>query len=122
MLRILLDFSLKANYKSNRFSKTLPKKSFKFVLSSKNNIVAFNLGFMLLPAKVDSIWEKQSCKRYTLEACDPGYVKIVLALLTKVVAFYIRAIIVQVEVLGSKDLIPRCNILFAIFFSLNKQF
>lgn len=55
VLKIPLDFSLDASYKSNRFSKTLPEKSLEFVSSGRNGIIAFNLGLVLLLAEVDSI-------------------------------------------------------------------
>lgn len=55
LLGILLDLSLNANYKEDKFFKTLLKKDLKFVLSRKNGIIAFNLSFMLFPAKIDFV-------------------------------------------------------------------
>lgn len=94
VLRISLDFYLDASYKQDRFSKTLPKKSFKFVLNRKIGIIAFHLNFMLLLAKIDLLTEKQSCKRDALVFCGIGRIKIIFALLIKVIALYIQVFIV----------------------------
>lgn len=58
VLRIRLDFSLDAGYKSSRFSKTLLKEGHEFVSNKKNGIAAFNLDLILLLAKIDSILVK----------------------------------------------------------------
>lgn len=58
VLGIPLDFGPDAGHKSGRFSKILYRKSLKFVLSKKNDAIAFNLDFVLLPAEVDLIPEK----------------------------------------------------------------
>lgn len=58
MLEILFDFSLDVDYKQDKFFKTWLEKNFKFVLDKENNIVTFNLSFILLLAKVDLIPEK----------------------------------------------------------------
>lgn len=58
ILQILLNFSLDANHKSDRFFKTFFKKGFKFVSSRKNGIVTLNLDLLLFPMKVDLISEK----------------------------------------------------------------
>lgn len=58
MLRIPLDLSFNTGYKDDKFFKTLLRKDFKFVLNKKNDIIAFNLGFMLLLAKDVLISEK----------------------------------------------------------------
>lgn len=94
VLRILLDFSSDAGYKSDRFFEILPKKGIEFVASRRNDTVVFNLNFMLLPTKVDHILEKQGYKKIMLGARDTSHIKIVLILLTKVVILHIGAIIV----------------------------
>lgn len=48
--------------------------------------VAFDFSLMLLLAKTDSIAGKISCKRDALRTYNISYVKIILVLLTKVVA------------------------------------
>lgn len=58
MLKILLDFYLNADYKQNRFSKTLTKKDFEFVLNRKNIIIMFYCSFVLLPVEVNLFPEK----------------------------------------------------------------
>lgn len=94
MLRIPLDFSPDACYKGGRFSKTLLKEDFEFVSSKKDSTDTFNLSFVLLPAKIDPIPEKQSCEGDALRIRNINHIKIVLILSIKVVALYIRAIII----------------------------
>lgn len=91
---ILFDFSSDAYYKYNRFFKTLLEKSLEFVLYKKDGIIVFNLSLVLLPAKIDLITEKQNCKKDTFRDCGTNYVKIILALLAKVVALYMWGFII----------------------------
>lgn len=58
VLRILFNLNPDAYHKGGRFSKVLPKKYLKFVLSKKNGIIIFNLDLVLLPIKVDLILKK----------------------------------------------------------------
>lgn len=94
MLKILLDLGLDIGYKQSRFSETQPEKSLKFVLSRRNSIVAFILGFILLPIEVNFISKKQGCKGDMLVAYRISYVKMIFTLLTKVVALYMQIFIV----------------------------
>lgn len=55
--------------------------------------------FTLLPVKKNDILEKKSCKIYTFMTLGLSCVKMVLELLTEVVAFYVQVPIVQVRVL-----------------------
>lgn len=80
VLRILLNLSPNIDQKQSRFSKTL---CFKFVLSKKDNTIAFNLSFVLLSAEVDLIQKKQGFKKDTFKACDTDRIKIILLLSTK---------------------------------------
>lgn len=89
MLRIQLDFNLDISYKQCRFLKTLLKKDFEFVLSNRDSIIAFYLSFVLLLAKIDFILEEQDYKKDELAAYDTSCIKIIFALLIKVVIFYI---------------------------------
>lgn len=98
------------------------KKRLKFVLSKRDNIIIFNISFILLPAKIDLILEKQSCKKNILKTCGTGYIKIVFTFLTKVIAFNIWVTIVQIAVLGLQDSISICKVCFAMFLAFNKQF
>lgn len=63
VFRILFDLSLNVSHKQYGFSETPPEKSFKFVQSKSGGTVVLNLGFVLLPAEVDSILDKQSYKK-----------------------------------------------------------
>lgn len=69
-------------------------------MNSGDDIVTFNLGFMLLPIEVNLIPEKSCCKRDALVACIIVYVKIIFALLTKIIALHIQASIIQFGVSG----------------------
>lgn len=75
---------------------------------------------MLLAIEIYSIIEKQGCKKDALGARGTGYIKMIFALSIKVVAFYMEATIIQVDVLGVKGPICRCIVCFAIFLALNK--
>lgn len=100
------------------------KKSLEFVLSRRDSIFAFNLSLILLPAKIDLISEKQSYKKDMLITHGISRVKIILALLTKVIALYMWVFIIQVKILDLKVIIIKCEIglKLAIFLISNKQF
>lgn len=122
VLKISLNLSLDAIYKYCRFSKTILEKSLKFILNKKNRTIAFNLNFVLLPAKVNLILEKQNYKRDILAAHGTSLVKMIFIQLTEVIALHIQASIVQVEVSSFKRLIVEYNACstLAIFLVLNK--
>ena len=124
VLKILLDLSLDVSYKQGRFSKALSEKSFKLVLSKRNGIIVFNLSFVLLPAEVDPISEKQGCKRDAFVAYGSGRVKIIFTLSNEVIALHMQAFIVKVRVPGLEGAIVGCGtcLKLAIFLAFNKQF
>lgn len=93
-MRILLNFSPNVGHKGGRFSKILLKKGLEFVLSKKDNTIAFNLGLVLLLIEVNLILEEQSHKKNTLGACSTDCVEIVLTLWKKVIILPMRATIV----------------------------
>lgn len=93
-IEIFLNFFPDIIHKCDRFSKILSKKSLKFVLYKWGNPILLSLGFVLFSAEVDSVLEKQSRKRDALVAYGTGYIKIILALSTKVVTLYIKAFII----------------------------
>lgn len=62
VLKISLDLSLNAGYKNDGFSEILLKKRLEFVLNKEDGIVTFNLGLILLLAKVDPISKEQIMK------------------------------------------------------------
>lgn len=72
----------------------MPKKSFEFVLSKRDNIIIFNLDFILLPTEVDFILEKKGNKEDVLEAHKTGRIKTIFALSTKVVALHVKVNII----------------------------
>lgn len=115
IFRISLDFSLDTGHKNADFSKILSKKGFKFVLNREDNIIIFNLGLMLLLAKLDLILKEQGYKKDVLRICNTGHIKISFVLLTEVIALYIGVTIVQVEVSSLDGLISEYKICFTIF-------
>lgn len=100
ILKIALNFGPDVGHKWDEFFEVLLKKSLKFVPNKESGPITLNLGFMLLPTEVDLILEKQSCKENALMAYGTSCVKIILALLTKVIPLYMQAFIIQVEISG----------------------
>lgn len=100
----------------------MPEKDLKFVENRRDDTVAFNLSFILLLMEVDPISKEQSCKRYILGVCSSCHIKIVFALLAKIIALHMGATIVFVGVLGIEDFILRSEVCFAMFLTLNKKF
>ena len=122
MLGIPLNLSLDVGHKRGRFSETLSEKGLEFILSKESSSVAINLGLVLLPAKVDPILEERGRKRNTLGPRSTGHVKMVLALLTEIIALYIQVSIIQVGVMGLESSLPRGRVFLAMFLALDKQF
>lgn len=122
VLEILLTFGLDIGHKQDGFSKTLIKKSLKFVPNRREGTIAFNLSFVLLLAKVDPIPEEQDCKRDVLVARGTGCIKIVFALLTEVIIFYMQVFLVQIRVPGLKNSILEGDVYLIMFLAFNKQF
>lgn len=94
VLRILLDFCSNASHKSGRFFEALQEKKFEFVPNRRNGTIAFNLIFVLLPAKVNFILKKRGHKKDLLGAYASGRLEIIFALFTKVIALYVGGTIV----------------------------
>lgn len=67
VLEIILNFCSDVSHKKGEFSEILSEKDFKFILSKKSNIIAFNLSLVLLLAKVDLVTEEKSCKKTHLK-------------------------------------------------------
>lgn len=122
VLRIPLDFSLNADQKGSKFSKTFLDKSLGFVSSKEDGIITFNMDFVLLSAEVDPILKEKSNKKDALRVCGAGYIEMVFALSTEVIALHIGATIIQVEISGFKNPISRYKVRFAIFLAFYKQF
>lgn len=98
MWKILFNLSSNANHEGHRFSKTLVKKSFEFISSRRDSTITLNLRLVLILIKVDPISKEQNYKKNILETRGTGHIEMVLILLTEVVALYMGATIVQVEV------------------------
>lgn len=72
----------------------MSKKGLKFVLYEESNSVLLNPSLMLLVAKIDLILKKQSRKKDMLIAHDTGYIKMIFALLIKIITLYTQAFII----------------------------
>lgn len=88
MLGIPFDLFSDAGHKKSKFPKTLLEKGLEFVISKRSSIIAFDLSFLLLPAKIDPVAEKRGCKKHVLRACGTGRVEIIPALLIEVIALH----------------------------------
>lgn len=66
ILGVLLNFNPNTSYKYSRFSKILLKKDFKFFSNNENNIITFNLSFILLLIKINLIKKNNAVKRIYL--------------------------------------------------------
>lgn len=60
------------------------------------------------------------CKENVLIVCGSGFIKIVLTLLTKIIAIYLQAFIAKFESLGLENSIPRGEVCLAMFLVFNK--
>lgn len=123
---LILEFSLNffpnISYKRDRFSKTLSKKNPKFVSNKKNGTLAFNLSLVLLPAEVDLILQEWGRKRVAFRVYSIGYIKIILALSTEIVAFHIWDLIIQVKITVLEGSILRAKFAWSYFWSLATNF
>lgn len=122
VLGILPDLSPDVGFKGSGFSEVVLEKGIEFVLSRRDGIIVFNLGLVLLPAEVDPTLGEQDRKRYALRARGTRRVKIVLILLTKIVALHIKATIIEVGIPGLEGAISKDGVYFAIFLANNKRF
>lgn len=84
VLRIPLNIGSDISQKQSRFTKTLLKKGFEFILSKKGGTIEFDLNFILLSAKIDLVAEKQSRKKNAFKTCGIGHIKMIFILPTKV--------------------------------------
>lgn len=85
----MFNLSPDASYEQNRLFKTLLKKRLEFDSNRKNDTIAFNLSFILLPIKINFIRKNQGYKKNEWIICSTDYIKITLKLLTKIIASYI---------------------------------
>ncbi len=62
--------------------------------------VAFGPGLMLLPAMEDAVLQEGRRKRYAFVALGSVGLKVIFALLTKIIAFQVRVAIMEIRVPG----------------------
>lgn len=98
VLRVFFNLILDDFYKRGRFVKTLIEKSSEYILFKVNNLILLNLSLILLLAEINPIIKKQSWKKNVLMAFITSCIKMVLALLTKIVALYIQVFIIQIRI------------------------
>lgn len=72
----------------------MPDNGFKFVSGRKKDIVIFNLNFVLLQAEIDPILEEQGRNGDMLGTRGTSRIKMIIALLTEIITFYVRTIII----------------------------
>lgn len=89
ILGILLNLNPDTDHKYSRFFETLFKKSLEFISNKRSNIITFDPSFMLLLAKIDLDSEEQRFKVNAFRIYGFMHIKIIFALLTKVVALYL---------------------------------
>ena len=77
---------------------------------------------MFLPSKVHSILEKLGRKRYWFRLYSTSCIKIIFALPTEVVAFYMQVLIVEIRISGLEWLIVghRICLELAMFLASNE--
>lgn len=98
ILKVCFDYVLNPIYKYNWFFKALWEKNLKFLLSEKDNLVLLLLYFILLPSKICSIIKNQNYKKGVFIVDGFNYLKIILALLIKIIKFYILVFIVEIRI------------------------
>ena len=76
------------------------EKHLKLVLRYWNQTFTFYFLFMLLPTEIDAIPQKRDCKRNSVWLGGSADGKMVFALLTKVITFYVKPITVDVRGFG----------------------
>ena len=121
-LKIALNLSPDISYKRGGFFKILLEEGLEFLLSREDGIIAFNLRYMLLLVEVNPISEKQGHKRDVFIAHGFGHVEIILTLLTKIIALYMQAFIVKIEIASLGGAIAGCGtcLKLAMFLAFNK--
>lgn len=115
MIKIILNFYLNAYYKQNKFFKILSKKNLKFISSRRNNIVTFNLSFILLLTKVNSNSKKYINKKEIFITRDFTYIKMIFILFKKIVIFYIEDYVLKIRFLSYNSSILKYKVYLKIF-------
>ena len=88
VLGVSFDFTPDIINKRDKFSKTLSEECLEFVPSEGSDSVLLNLSFVLLPAEVDFISEKQGRERDALVARGTGRIEIIFTLLAEVITLH----------------------------------
>ncbi len=100
MLGVASSFAPDVADKRIGFPQALSSKGLKFFPGQRSDSVAFGPGLMLLPAMEDAVFQERRCKRYAFVALGLGGLKVILALLTKMIAFHVRVAIIEIRVPG----------------------
>ena len=96
MLGIISDSALDGVNKNLGFAQALTKKGFKSFPANRNVSLVFYLTRVLLPAEQGGIFQKSSCKRNSIWACDTGGGKVIFALLEEIVILQVSFILINV--------------------------
>ena len=78
----------------------MSSKSLQFIPGQGGGWVAIGPGLILLPAMGDGVLQERRRKWYVFVALGPSGLKIILALLTKIIAFHVRVAIMEIRVPG----------------------
>ena len=73
------------------------KKDLKLLLGDRDCVFGLVLPLVLLPTEVDVVPKKGYYKGNTVETLGPGGSKVILTLLTKVIAFHVRLTTIDVR-------------------------
>lgn len=90
ILGVLFNLNPDVIHKHSGFCKTFFEKNLEFVFIRESSPVMFDLGFILLSAKVNPISKERGCKKDAFVAFSPHNFEIVFVLLTKVILFHMQ--------------------------------
>lgn len=76
------------------------EKRLKLVLYDHNRVVCILFLFVLLSTKADSVLKKRRSKKNLIRAFNSNGSKIILILITKILAFYLRFFVVYIGGVG----------------------
>ena len=94
------DFCLVIIDKRSKISLGLMEKRLELVPRNQNQTFIFYFPFILLPTEVDTVSQKRGCKRNLVRSGGSADSKMVFALLTEVITFYVKSTAVTFRVLA----------------------
>lgn len=104
ILKVMFEFTLDIIYKSSRIAKVFLQKSLKLNSGYKNYFFTLMVVLILSPLVANHLLKKQSYKQSIFWTNGFSCVKMIFILLTKMVAIYLRFLLVYVWQLSLKRL------------------